>query len=62
MLTIANETAGGTPWCEGIEDARQIIIKLERRLREAERERDESVRVRSTRQGQATESQDKWVG
>lgn len=53
--------AGASIDQEGIEDARQIIIKLERRLREAERDRDESTKARTERQGLAVDAQDKYL-
>lgn len=45
---------------EGIEDARRIILELERRLRAAERARDEATRVQETKTGQAVDISDKY--
>jgi len=45
---------------EGIEDARRIILELERRLRAAERARDDATRVQEKKQGLAADISDKY--
>jgi len=55
-LAAAHVGSGGDR--EGEEDMRRIILELERRLRAAERSRDES----SAREGQALSFQDRYTG